>query len=324
MPEIPKAQFPDEQSEEGQFLRQPDAFHEWVTADGSSGFRSETGRYHLYVSLACPWAHRTIIVRHLKRLEEVIGMTVVDPIRDDRGWAFRDGPGHSKDPINGFQFLADAYLATDPSYSGRVTVPVLWDKQTGRIVSNSDDDLMRMLNGEFNAFTKSDLDLCPPEHRAEIDRLNELIYENVNDGVYRAGFATSQRAYEKAAYSLFATLDHIEAILSRRRYLFGDVSLETDWRLFVTLIRFDPVYHGHFKCNIRRIIDYPSLSGYLRDLYQVDGIADTVNFDHIKRHYYFTHDDINPTRIVPVGPVQNLQASHGRESLSTAAQRDDR
>jgi glutathionyl-hydroquinone reductase len=324
MPEIPKAQFPDEQSEEGQFLRQPDAFHEWVTADGSSGFRSETGRYHLYVSLACPWAHRTIIVRHLKRLEEVIGMTVVDPIRDDRGWAFRDGPGHSKDPINGFQFLADAYLATDPSYSGRVTVPVLWDKQTGRIVSNSDDDLMRMLNVEFNAFTKSDLDLCPPEHRAEIDRLNELIYENVNDGVYRAGFATSQRAYEKAAYSLFATLDHIEARLSRRRYLFGDVSLETDWRLFVTLIRFDPVYHGHFKCNIRRIIDYPSLSGYLRDLYQVDGIADTVNFDHIKRHYYFTHDDINPTRIVPVGPVQNLQASHGRESLSTAAQRDDR
>jgi glutathionyl-hydroquinone reductase len=324
MPEIPKAQFPGEQSEDGQFLRQQDAFREWVTADGSSGFRSEPGRYHLYVSLACPWAHRTIIVRHLKRLEEVIGMTVVDPIRDDRGWAFRDGPGHSKDPINGFQFLADAYLATDPSYSGRVTVPVLWDKQTRIIVSNSDDDLMRMLNVEFNAFSKSDLDLCPAEHRAEIDRLNELIYENVNDGVYRAGFATSQRAYEKAAYSLFATLDHIEAILSRRRYLFGDVSLETDWRLFVTLIRFDPVYHGHFKCNIRRIIDYPNLSGYLRDLYQVDGIADTVNFDHIKRHYYFTHDDINPTRIVPVGPVQNLRASHGRESLSTAAQRDDR
>ena len=324
MPEIPKAQFPGEQSEDGQFLRQQDAFRDWVTADGRSGFRSEPGRYHLYVSLACPWAHRTIIVRHLKRLEEVIGMTVVDPIRDDRGWAFRDGPGHSKDPINGFQFLADAYLATDPSYSGRVTVPVLWDKQTGRIVSNSDDDLMRMLNVEFNAFTKSDLDLCPAEHRAEIDRLNELIYENVNDGVYRAGFATSQRAYEKAAYSLFAILDHIEAILSRRRYLFGDDSLETDWRLFVTLIRFDPVYHGHFKCNIRRIIDYPNLSGYLRDLYQVDGIADTVNFDHIKRHYYFTHDDINPTRIVPVGPIQNLQAFHGRESLSTAVQRDER
>jgi glutathionyl-hydroquinone reductase len=324
MLEIPKAQFPDEQSEDGQFLRQEDAFRKWVTADGRSGFRSEPGRYHLYVSLACPWAHRTIIVRHLKRLEEVIGMTVVDPIRDDRGWAFREGPGHSKDPINGFQFLADAYLATDPSYSGRVTVPVLWDKQTRRIVSNSDDDLMRMLNVEFNAFTKSDLDLCPAEHRAEINRLNELIYENVNNGVYRAGFATSQRAYEKAAYSLFATLDHIEAMLSRRRYLLGDVSLETDWRLFVTLIRFDPVYHGHFKCNVRRIIDYPNLSGYLRDLYQVDGIADTVNFDHIKRHYYFTHDDINPTRIVPVGPVQNLQALHGRESLSTAAQREDR
>jgi putative glutathione S-transferase len=319
MPEIAKAQFPDEQSTDGEFLRQQDAFREWITADGRSGFRAEPGRYHLYVSWACPWAHRTIIVRHLKRLEDVIGMTVVDPIRDDRGWAFRDGPGHSKDPINGFQFLADAYLATDPSYSGRVTVPVLWDKRTGKIVSNSDDDLMRILNVEFNAFTTSDLDLYPPENRAEIDRLNELIYENVNDGVYRAGFATSQNAYEKAAFSLFATLDHLEAVLSSRRYLFGDVPLETDWRLFVTLIRFDAVYHGHFKCNIRRIVDYPNLYGYLRDLYQVDGIANTVNFDHIKRHYYFTHDDINPTRIVPVGPAQNLQIPSGRESMSSDA-----
>jgi putative glutathione S-transferase len=317
MPEIAKAQFPDEQSTDGEFLRQQDAFREWITADGRSGFRAEPGRYHLYVSWACPWAHRTIIVRHLKRLEDVIGMTVVDPIRDDRGWAFRDGPGHSKDPINGFQFLADAYLATDPSYSGRVTVPVLWDKRTGKIVSNSDDDLMRILNVEFNAFTTSDLDLYPPENRAEIDRLNELIYENVNDGVYRAGFATSQNAYEKAAFSLFATLDHLEAVLSRRRYLFGDVPLETDWRLFVTLIRFDAVYHGHFKCNIRRIVDYPNLYGYLRDLYQVDGIADTVNFDHIKRHYYFTHDDINPTRIVPIGPAQYIQIPSGRESMSS-------
>jgi glutathionyl-hydroquinone reductase len=319
MVEIPKPQFPDEQSAEGEFERQEDAFRAWVRADGSTQFPARSGRYHLYVSWACPWAHRTIIVRRLKGLEQVIGMTVVDPIRDERGWAFREGPGHSADPVNGFQFLAEAYLATNPSYAGRVTVPVLWDKQTRTIVSNSDDDLMRMLNTEFNAFTKSNLDLYPPEHRSEIDQLNDLIYENVNNGVYRAGFATTQRAYEKAAYSLFETLDYLEEVLSRRRYLFGNLPLETDWRLFVTLIRFDPVYHGHFKCNIRRIVDYPNLFGYLRDLYQLDGIAEIVNFDHIKRHYYFTHDDINPTRIVPVGPMQNLYAPHGREGLVSSA-----
>jgi glutathionyl-hydroquinone reductase len=318
MVEIPKPQFPDEQSAKGEFERQEDAFRAWVRADGSTQFPAQSGRYHLYVSWACPWAHRTIIVRRLKGLEQVIGMTVVDPIRDERGWAFREGPGHSADPVNGFQFLAEAYLATNPSYAGRVTVPVLWDKQTRTIVSNSDDDLMRMLNTEFNAFTKSNLDLYPPQQRSEIDQLNDLIYENVNNGVYRAGFATTQRAYEKAAYSLFETLDDLEEILSRRRYLFGNLPLETDWRLFVTLIRFDPVYHGHFKCNIRRIVDYPNLFGYLRDLYQLDGIADTVNFDHIKRHYYFTHDDINPTRIVPVGPIQNLYAPHGREGLASS------
>ncbi len=306
------------------FVRQEDAFREWVTADGHSGFPAEPQRYHLYVSWACPWAHRTIIFRHLKRLEEVIGMTVVDPVRDERGWAFREGPGHSKDPVNGFKFLAEAYLATDPSYVGRVTVPVLWDKQTGRIVNNSDDDLLRILNTEFNSFTKSDLDLYPMEHRAAIDRLNELIYENVNDGVYRAGFATTQRAYEQAAYSLFATLDQLDGMLSDRRFLLGDLPLETDWRLFVTLIRFDAVYHGHFKCNIRRIVDYPNLSGYLRDLYQIDGIADTVNFEHIKRHYYFTHDDINPTRIVPVGPAQNLWAPHNRELCTSSPLRAGR
>jgi glutathionyl-hydroquinone reductase len=316
MMEVPKAQFPDEQSEEGRFVRQQDAFREWVSADGRSGFQAQPGRYHLYVSLACPWAHRTIIFRHLKGLEQVIGMTVVDPVRDERGWAFRDGPGHSRDPVNGFNFLAEAYLATDPSYRGRVTVPVLWDKETGKIVTNSDDDLLRILNSEFNSFTKSDLDLYPPEHRSGIDRLNELIYENVNDGVYRAGFATTQRAYEQAAYALFETLDQLDGMLSDRRYLFGSSPLETDWRLFVSLIRFDPVYHGHFKCNIRRIVDYPNLYGYLRDLYQTDGVAETVDFDHIKRHYYFTHDDINPTRIVPVGPAQSLWAPHGREKLS--------
>jgi glutathionyl-hydroquinone reductase len=316
MMEVPKAQFPDEQSEEGRFVRQQDAFREWVSADGRSGFQAQPGRYHLYVSLACPWAHRTIIFRHLKGLEQVIGMTVVDPVRDERGWAFRDGPGHSRDPVNGFNFLAEAYLATDPSYRGRVTVPVLWDKETGKIVTNSDDDLLRILNSEFNSFTQSDLDLYPPEHRSGIDRLNELIYENVNDGVYRAGFATTQRAHEQAAYALFETLDQLDGMLSDRRYLFGSSPLETDWRLFVSLIRFDPVYHGHFKCNIRRIVDYPNLYGYLRDLYQTNGVAETVDFDHIKRHYYFTHDDINPTRIVPVGPAQSLWAPHGREKLS--------
>ena len=306
------AQFPDEQTAEGAFKRQADAFQHWVTEDGRSGYPAATKRYHLYVSWACPWAHRTIIVRKLKKLEHVIGMTVVDPIRDDRGWAFREGPGHSLDPINGFHFLSEAYRATDPAYRGRVTVPVLWDTQGRRIVSNSDDDLMRMFNSAFNRFTDSTLDLYPEALRKDIDELNAFIYENVNDGVYRAGFATSQRVYEKAVRRLFDALDQLEARLATRRYLLGAQFVETDWRLFVTLVRFDAVYHGHFKCNIRRIADYPNLFGYLRDLYQTDGIADTVNFDHIKRHYYVTHDDINPTRIVPVGPDQDLAAPHNR------------
>ena len=308
-----RAQFPDEQTDEGAFKRQADAFHGWVTEDGSSGYQAAAKRYHLYVSWACPWAHRTIIVRKLKKLDAVIGMTVADPIRDDRGWAFREGPGHSPDPVNGFQFLSEAYRATDPAYRGRVTVPVLWDTVTKRIVSNSDDNLMRMFNSAFNRFTDSTLDLYPEALRKDIDVLNDFIYENVNDGVYRAGFATSQAVYEKAVRRLFDALDQLEARLTTRRYLFGRQFVETDWRLFVTLVRFDAVYHGHFKCNIRRIADYPSLFGYLKDLYQTDGIADTVNFDHIKRHYYVTHDDINPTRIVPLGPDQDLRAPHGRE-----------
>ena len=308
-------QFPMEQSAAGEFRRQADVFRNWVTADGSSGYPAAAGRYHLYVSWACPWAHRTIIVRKLKQLEQVIGMTVVDPIRDERGWVFREGPGHSLDPINSFHFLSEAYQATDPSYRGRVTVPVLWDRVTKRVVSNSDDDLMRMFNREFNQFTASTLDLYPHELHQEIDELNEFIYENVNDGVYRAGFATSQRVYERAVKRLFDALDQLEKRLSDRRYLFGVRYVETDWRLFVTLIRFDAIYHGHFKCNIRRIIDYPNLFGYLKDLYQVDDVADTVNFDHIKRHYYVTHDDINPTRIVPVGPGQDLMSPHGRARL---------
>jgi glutathionyl-hydroquinone reductase len=306
------AQFPDEQTDQGAFKRQADAFRNWVTEDGSSGYQAAAKRYHLYASWACPWAHRTIIVRKLKKLEAVIGMTVVDPIRDDRGWAFREGPGHTLDPVNGFHFLSEAYLATDVNYRGRVTVPVLWDTATRRIVSNSDDDLMRMFNSAFNRFTDSRLDLYPEALRKDIDELNAFIYENVNDGVYRAGFATSQLVYEKAVRRLFDALDQLEARLASQRYLFGKQCVETDWRLFVTLVRFDAVYHGHFKCNIRRIADYPNLFGYLKDLYQTDGIAETVNFDHIKRHYYFTHDDINPTRIVPLGPDQDLDSPHNR------------
>ena len=308
-------QFPAEQSGEGCFIRQPDAFRGWLHADGGSEFPAQPGRYHLYVSWACPWAHRTIIVRQLKRLEDAIGMTVVDPIRDERGWAFGDGPGHSLDPVNGFRFLSEAYAATDPDYRGRVTVPVLWDKVTRRIVSNSDDDIMRMFETEFDALGAADVDLYPKVLRAEIEELNEWIYETLNDGVYRAGFATEQNAYESAAYRVFDTLDALERRLQNCRYLLGSQPVETDWRLFVTLVRFDAVYYGHFKCNLRRIVDYPNLHGYLRDLYQVDGIARTVNFEHIKRHYYGTHDEINPTRIVPIGPLQDLTAPHGRAKL---------
>ena len=309
------AQFPAEHSTSGEFKRQEDAFRDWVRRDGSTPYPPERGRYHLYVSLACPWAHRTIILRKLKGLEDVIGMTVVDPVRDARGWALRDGDGHTEDPVNGFKFLSEAYAATDPAFDGRVTVPVLWDTETKRIVSNSDDDLMRMLNSEFNDFARNDHDFYPPELRTEIDELNETIYRYVNNGVYRAGFATRQEAYERAARKLFATLDELDARLATRRYLSGKRQTESDWRLFPTLIRFDAVYHGHFKCNLRRIVDYPNLWPYLRDLYQQDGVAQTVNFDHIKRHYYVTHEHINPTQIVPIGPEMDLNAPHGRETL---------
>jgi putative glutathione S-transferase len=312
------AQFPEEQSRSGEFKRQEDAFRDWVKRDGSSPYKPERGRYHLYVSFACPWAHRTIILRKLKGLEETIGMTVVDPVRDERGWAFRNGPGHSEDPVNGFQFLSEAYRATDPDYHGRVTVPALWDKQMKRIVSNSDDDLLRMFNSEFNDFATSDYDFYPASLGSEIDKINKRVYERVNNGVYLAGFATAQRPYERAAKRLFETLDELDARLSSRRYLLGQRMTESDWRLFPTLIRFDAVYHGHFKCNLRRVVDYPHLWPYLRDLYQHDGIAATVNLDHIKRHYYMTHDEINPNRIVPIGPALDLSAPHGRERVAGA------
>jgi putative glutathione S-transferase len=310
------AQFPSEQSDSGEFQRQEDAFRSWISSDESSGFPAAAGRYHLYVSLACPWASRTVICRKLKGLEQAIGMTVVDPVRDERGWAFRDGPGYSIDPLNGFAYLSEAYRATDPAFDGRVTVPVLWDRQTKRIVNNCEDDICVMLNSAFDAFASHRaVNLFPREIAQEQARLSEFIYEDVNNGVYRAGFATRQRPYEVSCRKLFAALDQLEKSLTSSRYLLGDRIVETDWRLFCTLVRFDSVYHGHFKCNLRRIVDYPSLQGYLMDLYQHPGIAETVNFDHIKRHYYMTHTEINPTGIVPIGPVLDLNGPHGRERL---------
>jgi len=315
------AQFPDEETKSGEFKRQEDAFREWISNDGSTPSAAEAGRCHLYVSLACPWASRTVIVRKLKGLEGAIGLTVVDPVRDDLGWAFRDTSGgippgepfESTDPINGFQFLSEAYTATDPDYHERVTVPVLWDTKTKRIVNNCEDDICRMFNDVFNDFARNKtVDLFPKEIQADHAKLADFIYENVNNGVYRAGFATRQRPYERACRRVFEALDELEQRLSKSRYLFANRIVEADWRLFCTLVRFDAVYHGHFKCNLRRIIDYPNLM----DLYQQPGIAETVNLDHIKRHYYMTHTTINPTRIVPIGPLLDLTKRHGRERLN--------
>jgi putative glutathione S-transferase len=319
-----KAQFPDEETKSGEFKRQKDAFREWISNDGSTPYVAEAGRYHLYVSLACPWASRTVIFRKLKGLEEAIDMTIVDPIRDEKGWAFRDPSGkippgtpfESTDPINGFQFLSEAYTATDPGYAARITVPVLWDKKAKRIVNNCEDDICRMFNDVFNDFARNkDVDFFPKEIEAEHAKLSDFIYENVNNGVYRAGFATRQRPYELASRRVFQAFDELDQRLSKSRCLFANPIVEADWRLFCTLVRFDTVYHGHFKCNLRRIIDYPNLQGYLMDLYQRPGIAETVNFDHIKRHYYMTHTAINPTRIVPIGPLIDLTKPHGRERL---------
>jgi putative glutathione S-transferase len=310
-----KAQFPAEQSSHGEFERQEDAFRDWVSNDGSSPYPAVPGRYHLYVSLACPWASRTVIARQLLGLERIVGMTVVDPIRDDQGWAFRNGPDYSTDPINRFAFLREAYEATNPDFDGRVTVPVLWDKHTRKIVNNSEDDICRMFNDAFRTLGNRQVDLFPPEIEQEHSQVAAFIYNNVNNGVYKAGFASRQAAYEKACRALFAGLDNLEARLSGQRFLFGKRIVEADWRFFCTLVRFDAVYYVHFKCNIRRIVDYKNLQGYLMELYQQPGIAATVNFDHIKRHYYFTHTDINPTRIVPLGPVLNLNAPHGRDHL---------
>ncbi|NLT70392.1 MAG: glutathione S-transferase family protein [Verrucomicrobiaceae bacterium] len=299
-----------ETGKDGSFQRQEDAFRD-------TALTPTPGRYHLYVSLACPWASRAVIVRRLLGLEEVVGMTVLDPIRDERGWAFREGPGHSADPINGFRFLSEAYRRSDPDYDGRVTVPALWDTVEGRLVNNSEDDICRLFQDVFPRAADSP-DLFPSDLEAEHGELAAWIYETINNGVYRCGFATRQDSYEKAFHLLFASLDTLEQRLSQSRYLFGDRIVEADWRLFCTLVRFDAVYHGHFKCNLRRIADYPQMQGYLLDLYQWPGIAETVNLDHIKRHYYVTHHEINPTRIVPAGPALDFTVPHGRERLSGA------
>jgi len=306
-------QFPKETGRRGEFVRQASAFREWIRADPSSRFPAERDRYHLYVSLACPWAHRTVIYRKLKRLEDVIGMTVVDPLRDHRGWAFTDRQGCGPDPVNGFRFLGEAYAATEPGFDGRVTVPVLWDKTERVIVNNESSEIIRMLNSEFDAWGDSSLDFYPEPLREEIDAVNETIYANVNNGVYRAGFATTQQAYDEAFDNLFATLDRLDQRLGGHRYLVSDRLTEADWRLFTTLIRFDAVYVGHFKCNKRRIVDYPNLGAYLRDLYQHAGVSETVDFGHIKSHYYVTHTSINPTQVVPRGPELHLDEPHGRE-----------
>ena len=311
----PSTDLSRETSSEGGFVRQRSEFHDRVSADGSTGFRAEPGRYHLYVSLACPWAHRTVIVRRLKGLESVISLSVVDPLRDERGWRFGDGPGFDRDPVNGFEYLSEAYFASDPSFAGRVSVPVLWDRQTERIVSNESADIVVMLNSEWDEWGDASVDLYPRDLRAEIDATNELVYETVNNGVYKAGFARTQEAYEEAVWPLFETLAALEDRLSGQRFLAGERVTLADWRLFTTLLRFDAVYFVHFKCNLRRLVDHPSLWAFARELYQWPGVAATVDFDHIKRHYYMTHDSINPTRIVPVGPAVDWEAPHGREHL---------
>jgi putative glutathione S-transferase len=296
---------------DGAFVRPPSAFRDRVSNDGSTPFAAERGRYHLYACLACPWSHRALIVRLVKGLEDVVGLSLLDPIRDDRGWAFTGGD--FTDSVNGFEYLSQAYYATDQSYAGRISVPVLWDRASGRIVNNESADLILMFNSVFNDVGGNALELRPAELVDEMDALSRRLYDRFNNGVYKAGFARSQRAYEAVVGPMFVMLDELEERLASRRYLMGARITDIDWRAFVTLVRFDAVYYGHFKCNLRRIVDYPNLWAYTRDLYQQPGIARTVAMDQIKRHYYITHASINPSRIVPVGPLLDFEAPHGRD-----------
>jgi putative glutathione S-transferase len=306
---------------DGEFVRAVSGFRNWVTPDGEAGpsgeagFAAEPDRYHLYVSYACPWAHRTLILRALKKLEEVISVSVVHPLMPEESWVFGEYPGATEDHLYGSGHMYELYRRADPDFDGLVTVPVLWDKQRETIVNNESAEIVRMLNSAFDRYGDASLDFYPEELRAEIDAVNEQVYTDVNNGVYRAGFARSQKAYELAYEKLFETLDVLEARLAEQRYLTGDRITEADWRLFTTLVRFDPVYHGHFKTNKKRLVDYPNLWGYTRELYQLPGIADTVNMDHIKTHYYGSHPWINPSCIVPLGPEIDFDTAHGRDAL---------
>ena len=305
-------------TKEGRFVRPSSSFRNFVTADGSAGptgegdFAAEPGRYHLYISLACPWAHRTLIFRALKKLDDVISISLAEPLYGKTGWEFGTARGGTRDTVNGKATLAEIYLLADPHYTGRVSVPVLWDKKRRTIVNNESSEIIRMLNSAFAAYTDVHTDYYPAELRGEIDRINDLVYPNINNGVYRAGFATSQDAYEEAARGIFAAFDQLGARLSRQRYLAGRQITEADWRLFTTLIRFDSVYFSHFKCNLRRVADYPNLWNYTRELYQVPRIAETVSIDQIKTHYYGSQRQVNPTGIVPIGPQIDFSASHDR------------
>ena len=309
-------------TKEGRFIRPAPIFRNFVTRDGSpgpsseGGFAAEAGRYHLYISLACPWAHRTLIFRALKKLESAVSVSITEPLYGKTGWEFGTARSGTSDTVNGKTTLAEIYLLADPRYTGRVSVPVLWDRKRRTIVNNESSEIIRMLNSAFDAFTDERTDYYPAQLRGEIDAVNDVIYTNINNGVYRAGFATSQEAYEEAAYGIFDTLDKIEERMSRRRFLTGRHLTEADWRLFTTLVRFDTVYYRHFKCNLRRIADYPNLWNYTRDLYQVPGVAETVSIDHIKRHYYGSQRQVNPTGIVPIGPQIDFTAPHDRHRFT--------
>lgn len=309
----------DTKSSGGKFERSEAQFRNWVTADGSAGpsgeggFKAESGRYHLYVSYACPWAHRALIFRQLKGLEDHIDVSVVHPDMLGEGWTFdTDFPGATGDTLFGLPYARDIYTRADPNFTGRVTVPILWDKERETIVSNESAEIIRMFNSAFNAITGNNNDYYPAQLHGCIEEVNARVYDTLNNGVYKAGFATTQEAYDAAVHPLFDTLDWIEDILSQNRYLAGDKMTEADWRLFTTLVRFDKVYHLHFKCNRKRIVDYPNLWAYTRELYQVPGVAETVNFDHIVRHYHYSHDTINPHRIIPINPVMDFDAPHRR------------
>tara|TARA_B100000530_G_scaffold264731_1_gene177532 strand:- start:91 stop:1068 length:978 start_codon:yes stop_codon:yes gene_type:complete len=311
----------DTEENGGRFEREDAGFRNWVTVDGSAGptgvggFKAEPDRYHLYVSLACPWAHRTLIYRKLKGLEQIIPISVVNPYMGDNGWTFAEGEGVIPDPLIHADYAYELYIKAKPNYTGRVTVPILWDKKTNTIVSNESSEIIRMFNSAFDDVGALAGDFSPASLLPEIDDINAFVYTTINNGVYKAGFSTTQEAYEEAVIELFAALDTLEARLADKRYLTGSTITEADWRLFTTLVRFDAVYVGHFKCNLRRIIDYPNLWGYLRDLYQVPGIAETVNMEHIKQHYYTSHANINPTRIIPIGPAIDFTTAHHRDQL---------